>query len=130
MADSPGSWPVTRARALVGTRFRLHGRANAPGASGVDCIGLVAHAHGLDVPTGYAIRGDAVDRLERVLVSLGFVAGAVARPGDLLVLRPGPVQLHLGLWAGDGLIHADALLRRVVETPGVPRWPLLSRWTR
>lgn len=118
--------PVARARGLVGTRFRLHGRD----ASGIDCIGVVAHAHGLTVPSGYAMRSDDRARLEQALVELGFASTASRRAGDVVVLQPGPVQLHLGLWTGDALIHADALLRCVVETPGTPRWPVLSTWTR
>lgn len=121
MADDP----VTRARALVGTRFRLHGRD----ASGVDCIGVIAHAHRLAVPSGYAMRSDDSARLEQALVELGFATAASLQAGAVIVLQPGPVQLHLGLWTGDALIHADALLRRVVETPGLPRWPILSIWT-
>ena len=121
MADDP----LARARSLVGTRFRLHGRD----ASGVDCIGLAAHAYRLDVPTGYALRGDDRARVEQALLALGF-----ARAGDLcsgvVLLNAGPMQLHLGLWTGTTLIHADAALRRVVETPGRPRWPRLSTWTR
>jgi hypothetical protein len=50
------------------------------------------------------------------------------KPGDILLLNAGPAQLHLGIWTGAGLIHADAALRRVVETPGLPRWPILSIW--
>ena len=116
---------VARARALVGTRFRLHGRD----AHGVDCIGLAAHAWSLDAPTGYALRGDARERLEREVEALGFRRTANLQTG-LLVLDAGPAQLHLGVWTGATLIHADAGLRRVVETPGRPRWPVLSMWTR
>jgi hypothetical protein len=32
----------------------------------------------------------------------------------------GPAQLHLAILTGRGFIHADARLRRVVETPGRP----------
>lgn len=130
MVDSP----VSRARALIGTRFRLHGRAQEGAASGVDCVGLVAHAYSLDIlhlgASGYPLRSNDRERLERAIALLGFAATDTPSAGDLIVMRPGPVQLHLGVWTGDALIHADALLRRVVETPGTPRWPVLSRWTR
>lgn len=107
-------------------RFRLHGR----GEDGVDCIGVVAHAHCLHAPSGYAIRSNDLARLERELADLGFSRTCHQRAGDIVVVQPGPVQLHLGVWTGDALIHADALLRRVVETPGQPRWPIVSIWAR
>ena len=50
--------------------------------------------------------------------------------GDLLMMRTGPGQLHLGIWTGAGLVHADAGLRRVVERPGAPPWPVLGCWRR
>jgi hypothetical protein len=48
--------------------------------------------------------------------------------GDVLVMNAGPGQLHLGLWSGTGLIHGDAGLRRVVERPGAPPWPVTGLW--
>lgn len=120
---------VTRARALVGAPFRLHGRDPA---FGLDCVGLAALAHRCAaVPTGYALRGGDADAVGRTIRALGFVQRhAALRAGDMLLLRPGPVQLHLGLWTGASLIHADAGVGRVVETPGPPRWPILSTWAR
>jgi hypothetical protein len=35
-------------------------------------------------------------------------------------------QLHLGVRTERGFIHAHAALRRVVETPGSPEWPLIA----
>ena len=115
---------VARARGLIGAPFRLHGR----GPGGVDCIGLVAAAHGRDVPTGYALRTADLAPLERELTAAGFVRVPAIAAGDVVVLRPGPAQLHLGIWADTGLIHADAGLRRVVETPGPLASPLVSIW--
>lgn len=117
------------ALALVGTRFRLHGRDPA---TGLDCVGVAAcalAAAGWDgaVPTGYALRGgDAVAvsaRLDRVLVR-----APDARPGDLLLAAPGAGQLHLMVRTAAGFVHADATLRRVVERPGDPPWPILGAW--
>jgi hypothetical protein len=48
--------------------------------------------------------------------------------GDVLVMRAGPEQLHLGIVTRAGLVHADAGLRRVVERPGAPEWPVLGNW--
>jgi lipoprotein Spr len=117
---------ITRARALLGVPFRLHGRC---AASGVDCIGLVAMAANRvpQAPTGYSLR---TTQDERWIAQLDAMAERIDQrePGALLLLRPGPAQLHLGLWTGTSLIHADAGVRRVVETPGVPRWPVIGIW--
>ena len=122
--------PVLIARSLVGVPFRLHGRAPE---HGLDCVGLAAFAFGRinGIPTGYALRGGDVQQMIRIVRRLGFVRRRVAwRRSDLLMLQPGPAQIHLGIWTGESLIHADAGLGRIVETPGVPRWPLLSAWLR
>ncbi len=82
-----------------------------------------------DVPTGYPLRGGdpvrwrgAIDaRLRRV---------TDRRAGDLLMMRSGPGQVHLGIWTGGSLIHADAGLGRVVERPGEPPWPVTGMWRR
>ena len=38
-------------------------------------------------------------------------------------------RLHDFRWdGGGGIIHADAMLRRVVERPGPVPWPVLGRW--
>lgn len=122
--------PVTAARTLLGVPFRLHGRGPA---FGLDCVGLVVFAYGLgdDVPTGYSLRSRDPTHWEQVIQSHNFIRRRAGwRRGDLLVLRPGPLQIHLGIWTGQSLIHADAGLGRIVETPGVPRWPVLSAWLR
>jgi hypothetical protein len=124
MADDP----VARARKLIGTRFRLHGRDPA---SGLDCVGLIvcacpAIAH---PPDGYALRGGSADEFAAM-----FVANAMKRregapcAGDIVLLQPSAAQFHLGVWSGDSLIHADGVLRRVVETPGALVWPVASGW--
>ncbi|KQU53096.1 hypothetical protein ASG67_09660 [Sphingomonas sp. Leaf339] len=115
---------VAAAREMMGLRFRLHGR----GMDGVDCVGLVAMALDLQaVPTGYGLRGGRPDRVASLLDErLRRVAGRAA--GDLLLLQAGPGQLHLAIWTGDGLVHADAGLGRVVERPGEPPWPVIGAW--
>lgn len=124
---SDASSRVAAARALIGTPFRLQGRDS----DGVDCIGLIAMIHGLSeaAPRSYALRGTPSDRvmegLDRHFIRRLAVALQVA---DILLLQPGLDQLHLGLWTGTGLVHAHAGLRRVVETPGLPAFPLLGIW--
>jgi hypothetical protein len=48
--------------------------------------------------------------------------------GDVLVLAPRRDQIHLGVFTGIGLVHADAGLRRVVERPLPLPWPILGIW--
>ncbi len=115
-----------RARALVGVRFRPQGRS---AETGLDCAGLVAAA--LDVGSvrrDYALRGGSLAALERELTSAGLRRVSEALQGDVLVMNAGPGQLHLGIVAGSGMVHADAGLRRVVERPGPPEWPVLGIW--
>lgn len=117
---------IKRARALIGTRFRPQGRA---AAEGLDCVGLVALA--LDVgapPRDYALRGGSTRRLSDALAAAGLAPAERMAPGDVLVLAPGTGQLHLGLFTGTGLVHADAGLRRVVERPLPLPWPVLGIW--
>ena len=124
---SDASSRVAAARALIGTPFRLQGR----GRDGLDCFGLFAVVHGLlaDAPRSYALRGtpsdQAMEMLDRHFIRRLAMAPQVA---DILLLQPGLDQLHLGLWTGTGLVHAHAGLRRVVETPGLPAFPLLGIW--
>lgn len=125
MRSSPAEAVVARARALVGTRFRPQGR----GADGLDCVGLVAVSIGLErAPRDYAMRGGGVARAEAELATAGMVRGEAVAAGDVLLLAAGPGQLHLGIWTGAGLIHADAGLRRVVERPGPAPWRVISSW--
>ena len=124
----PGKRVVARARALIGIRFALHGRDVA---TGIDCVGLILIACPVIVrsPVGYALRGGSAGGFAAMFVDnrLTRRRGNV-RAGDILLLQPSPAQFHLGIWSGEGLIHADAILRRVVETPGSLMWPLVSAW--
>jgi hypothetical protein len=43
-----------------------------------------------------------------------------------MLMRVSDDQLHLGVRTADGFVHAHAGLRRVVETPGAPQWPVLG----
>lgn len=125
---------VIRARAAVGARFRLHGRCPD---DGLDCVGLAAWALGVgELPTGYALRSGDRDAVAGMIARAGLrrVAERAARDlilcvaGDLLLCLAGPGQLHLAIWTGASMIHADAMLRRVVERPGVPPWPVVGVW--
>ena len=126
MADD-GAVIVARARALIGVRFRPQGRSCE---AGLDCIGLVAAALEAPAQDDYRLRGGSAARVAAGLRAAGMCPVEDIRRGDVLVLASGPGQLHLGVWSGEGLVHADARLRRVVERPGRPAWPVLSSWRR
>ena len=125
------------AQALVGARFRLHGRDPA---SGLDCVGVVAVALGDDaVPTGYALRGGDPVRIGALLdARLSRADGRCV--GDVLLFAVGAGQLHLAvasgavasgaIASGGRFVHADAGLGRVVERGGVAPWVLIGAWRR
>jgi murein DD-endopeptidase / murein LD-carboxypeptidase len=119
--------PVERARALLGTRFRLHGRDVA---SGLDCVGLIATVYMKcgEVSTGYSLRGGSDAQWISILDDFAKRRCGAAQPADIILCLAGPGQYHLGLWTGDSLIHADAGVGRVVETPGTVRWPIIAMW--
>lgn len=119
-----GASVVARARALIGTRFRPQGRGDA----GLDCIGLAAAALNRRAPDDYPQRGGSLELLAAALRVAGLKPRRGRRAGDLLAMRSGPEQLHLGIWTGEGIVHADARLRRIVERPGEPPWPVIGIW--
>ena len=119
---------VRRARALLGVPFRPQGRSRE---TGLDCIGVAVAALAVEsVRSDYRLRGGCLRELEAALAEAGLRPARQRALGDLLVLRPGAEQLHLGIWTGGGLVHADAGLRRVVERPGLPPWPVLGAWRK
>ncbi len=123
-----GEQIVARARALVGARFRPQGRSVD---GGYDCVGLVGEALGLGCPRAdYRLRGGSREALGAELAAAGLQRVCAAEPGDILVMRAGPEQLHLGIATGTGFVHADARLRQVVDRPGAPPWPVLEVWRK
>lgn len=116
-----------RALALVGAPFRTQGRDPA---TGLDCLGLVLTACGLPAERGrrdYRLRGEhRAELLDGLARDFRRVPPSRQRIGDLLVIEAGEQQLHLGILTARGFVHADARLRSVVETPGRPRWPVIS----
>lgn len=127
---SAGARALAAARGAVGARFRLHGRA---AETGLDCLGLAALAlraggYAGPVPIGYALRSGDAAGVRVAVAEAGLVEAAEPCAGDLLLLAAGPGQLHFAIDSGNGIVHADAMLRRVVERPGVPPWPIVGRW--
>lgn len=120
---------VASARALVGCRYRPQGRDPL---TGLDCVGVVFSVFGLSAdaaPRNYKARSfrfrEAVD-----LIAAHFLKVAEDGPGDLLLMAPSRDQLHLAVATDRGFVHADAGLRKVVETPGQPSWPVVGRYGR
>jgi hypothetical protein len=121
---------VAGARGTIGARFRLHGRDPA---FGLDCVGVVAVAaraagYRGEIPGAYALRGGNVAAIVRAFAAAGLVRGDAPRPGGFALFDGGVAQLHLAVIVPGGIVHADALLRRVVERPGRAPWPLLGCW--
>ena len=120
------------ARALVGCRFRLHGRDPA---TGLDCLGVLVVAlanigRAPVIPEGYTLRVRGMPaELERA-TDYGFctVEDAV-QAGDVSVFSVGPCQLHFAIWLGAGqLVHAHAGLGKVVLTEVFSDWRQCGHW--
>ena len=116
----------TRARALIGTPFRLQGRS----AEGLDCVGVALATFSVPadkVGRNYRLRGDHEAEVRALLIEhFRRVAKRQLRSGDLMLMRVSGDQLHFGVRTDAGFVHAHAALRRVVETPGLPTWPLIG----
>lgn len=78
----------------------------------------------------YALRSSDAAEVDEEFAGSGFlrIAPTEAGAGDVLLVRAGPGQLHVAILTPGGYLHADAGLRRVVETPGAVGWPVLSAW--
>lgn len=120
------------ASALIGTRFRLHGRDPD---YGLDCIGVVGEAL---AGAGFRIRTphDYSLRNSRIAGFLQFAGMAGLQPaqlpaiaGDIVLTRPGPAQFHLLVYTGQNtFIHAHAGLRKVARMPGPLHDPIIHHW--
>jgi len=121
------------AESLCGCPFRLHGRDPN---TGLDCIGVLAVALqlvGREVrfPSGYLLRTERFSGLVDLAAAHGFVvATGPSQPGDVLLVRPGPAQMHLLVAATriNRFVEAHAGLGRVVCRPGPITLPILQRW--
>ena len=121
---------VERALSLLGTQFRAQGRDPR---LGLDCLGLAMIAHRIDGQTirrDYRLSGDHRRELMAGLAN-GFrrVPPSQRRAGDLMLIRVAANQYHLAIWTLAGFVHADAR-RGVVESPGMPVWPVVATYRR
>ena len=126
VVDGPpiGESIFAAAQALVGTRFRLHGR---DAQTGLDCIGLVVVAYGLagvalhPALEDYPLRGMALPDIFAAFARSGLVArDGLPETGDIALIACGHGQYHVVLIGPQSHVHAHAGLRRVVKTPGQP----------
>lgn len=105
-----------RARRLVGTRFLPQGRDPS---IGLDCIGLVLSAYALrrpDLPRYRLSDGDWATIDAFLTKDFVPVAEDKGRCADLMVLRL-PRSFHFAVLGERSFIHAEARLKRVLETP-------------
>lgn len=116
---------VQRARSLAGCHFRPQGRDPA---LGLDCIGLVMRVFAIPaerVRRDYRLRDTRPREFEEELGRF-FVPAATSCSGDVMLCQVGNGRLHLAIHCGGSFVHADAGLRKVVETPGEPSWPVTA----
>ncbi len=125
-------WPaaaVNRARSLVGVHFRPQGREVG---LGLDCVGLVLEVFGIPAATvrrDYRLRRHSQAELDRELCRFFDRLSADRRQsGDVLLCVVAPGQAHLAIECGASFVHADGRLRKVVETPGQPPWPIIAAY--
>lgn len=121
---------VAAARGVIGARFRVQGRDPA---FGLDCVGVVAVSlrgagYAGAIPGDYALRGGSVTEIVARFDAAGLERGTTPMPGGIALFDAGCAQWHLAVIVPGGIVHADAMLRRVVERPGPPPWTLIGCW--
>jgi len=130
VADAAGPRIWDAARALVGCRFRLHGRDPD---YGLDCVGVAlvaARTAGASVagPDRYGLRGGSAAGWNQALGACGLKRVARAEPGDIVLIDCGREQFHLAVAGPASCVHAHRGLGRVVETPGLPEGAVVGLW--
>ena len=120
------------AESYVGAPFRLHGRDPA---TGLDCVGvlsasLTSYGRTVHLPESYALRMRTLPDLAQFAAGNGFApASGMTVPGDVLLVRIGPCQLHLLVATNTGqFVHAHAGLRRVIRGALPAEWPVIAHW--
>ncbi|MEP6762695.1 MAG: C40 family peptidase [Gemmatimonadaceae bacterium] len=113
---------VARARAQIGTRYKL---GAASPERGFDCSGLVSFvAKAFDI---------SLPRTARQQAAMGVPVPKnldAMKPGDLLTFGKGSMISHIGIYVGEGrFVHASTTSHRVIETSLVgTRSPLIKQW--
>jgi murein DD-endopeptidase / murein LD-carboxypeptidase len=119
---------VAAARRCIGAPFRPHGRDTA---WGLDCVGVAGQAYARPSPRRYPLRGGCAEGIGDLIRASGLraIEPERAQAGDLLLIEAGMAQFHLAIITDAGFVHADAGLRRVVETPVRPAGTVRGAWT-
>jgi len=84
-----------------------------------------------ELPTGYLLRTGTWPDADAWAQRHSFLpVGGPARPGDVLLMSPGPGQLHLAVVSPDPamIVEAHALLRKVVLGPAPSPATVLRHW--
>jgi cell wall-associated NlpC family hydrolase len=113
---------VSRARAQIGTKYKLGGSAPE---RGFDCSGLVrfvAKAFDITLPRTARQQATVGTEVPKDLAKM--------KPGDLLTFGRGKNISHIGIYVGEGrFVHASTSQRKVIETSLVgTRSPLIKQW--
>lgn len=120
------------ATTLLDVPFRLHGRTVE---AGLDCVGVVARCLSeagcnFAPPANYRVRGNFEERANAFFETGHFrtVEDSSLVAGDILLLRPGPRQIHMAVVTPAGAVHAHMGLGRVVLSPLPLSWPSIGQW--
>lgn len=113
---------VSRARAQIGTRYKLGGTAPE---GGFDCSGLVrfvARAFDIKLPRTAREQATAGVPVPKDLAAM--------KPGDLLTFGKGSKISHIAIYVGEGrFVHASTANHKVIETSLVgTHSPLIKQW--
>lgn len=113
---------VSRARAQIGTRYKLGGTAPE---RGFDCSGLVrfvAKAFDIKLPRTARQQATMGTAIPKDLTAM--------KPGDLLTFGKGSRISHIGIYVGEGrFVHASTSQHKVIETSLTEtRSPLIKQW--
>ncbi|WP_010409638.1 NlpC/P60 family protein [Citromicrobium sp. JLT1363] len=124
---------IAAANGLAGTPFRLQGRDPD---TGLDCIGVILIS--LDragirprLPEDYRPhrRAPAIPESALAAAGLARVDGDLRQPGDILLLRTAPAQMHAAIAVeGSDIVHAHAGARRVVRGALPDHWSIIAAW--
>lgn len=107
---------VTEARKWLSVRWHHQGRSRA----GIDCVGLVikiGHALGFsdfDI-ADYSRQPDPAMMRSLLALHMDPIAVSSAQPGDVLLMRFEREPQHVAIVTDQGIIHAYAQARKVVE---------------
>jgi cell wall-associated NlpC family hydrolase len=130
--NHPGARLATAAEALIGCRFRLHGRDPE---TGLDCVGVVACALSSFgacpvVPGGYGLRNLSVNHWLPLAEQSGLMlTHSPLQRGDVVLINLAHSQHHLAIVCdAQHVVHAHAGLRRVVRQPLDPAWHVRAQW--